>query len=322
MRMFLAAALSALSLLAPFSSANAQPYPNHTIKIIVPYGAGGVDVQMRLAQPFMEATLGQRLIIENRPGAGAILGTLAVRNSPADGYTLLFTGTSALSVVPHMKKVQYTMDDFIPIGNLTGTALAVVARENAPYKTIQELIAYAKQNPGKVHFASSGVGTTTHMIGEALQVATGVKFTHVPFTGMAQSISGMLSETADISIGIPSAFMGQIKAGSLRAIATTGNKRSEFLPDAPTLKEAGVNLVEETKFGLLAPKGVPASAINTLANALKIAVQTKEFSDKMRASNITPFYLDSAGFASALRQEDELWASLLKRPEFRAIIEN
>lgn len=321
MRLLFAAAVSALSLVLPFATANAQPYPNRPIKVIVPYGPGGVDVQLRLAQTFMESSLGQRLVIENRPGAGAIVGTTAVRNAPADGYTLLFTGTSALSVVPHMRRVQYSTDDFVPIGNLTGTALVVVTREGAPYKSIAELIAYAKQNPGKVNMASSGVGTTTHMIGEALQVAAGIKFTHVPYTGMGQSISGMLSGTADLSIGIPSAFMAQIKAGALRAIATTGNKRSEFLPEVPTLKDAGVNLVEETKFGLLAPKGLEPSVVNTLATALRTAGQSKEFAEKMRAMNITPFYLDSAGLAAALRQEDQHWSALLKRPEFKDIVE-
>lgn len=321
MRLCLAAAVSALSLVLPFSTANAQKYPDRPVKVIVPYGPGGVDVQMRVAQPFMEAALGQRLVIENRPGAGAILGTTAVRNAAPDGYTLLFTGTSALSVVPHMSKVQYKMDDFVPIGNVTGTALVVVVREGAPFKSVPELIAYAKQNPGKINMGSSGVGTTTHMIGEAMQLAAGIKFTHIPYTGMGQTIAGMLSGGTDISIGIPGAFMAQIKAGALRAIATTGDKRSEFLPDVPTLKESGVKLVEETKFGLLAPKGVDPDAVNKLAGALKAAIQGKEFAEKMRAMNITPYYLDSAGLSDTLRQEDEHWAAMLKRPEFKAMIE-
>ncbi len=322
MRFFFATALSAFSLFLPFATASAQTYPDRPIKVIVPYGSGGVDVQMRLAQTFMEPLLGQRLVIENRPGAGAIMGTSAVRNAAPDGYTLLFTGTSALSVIPHMKRVTYKMDDFVPIGNLTGTALALVSRSSAPYKTLAELISYAKQNPGKVNMGSTGVGTTTHMVGEALQLAAGIKLTHIPYTGNAQVISGLLSGSVDVFIGIPGSFMPQVNAGTLRALATTGNLRSEFLPDAPTLKETGLNVVEETKFGLLAPKGLNASAVNKLANALKVAVQGKEFVDKMRASYVTPHYLDSAGFVDALRQEDAHWSAMLKRPEFQALVEN
>ena len=196
MRRYLTAALSALTLVLPFAPASAQTYPDKPIRIIVPYGPGGVDGQMRLAQPFMEPLLGQVLVIENRPGAGAIVGTTAVRNAAPDGYTLLFTGTSALSVVPHMKKVPYKMDDFIPIGTLSATSLIVVAPVGAPFKTLAEMIAYAKKNPGKLNYGSSGVGTTIHMVGLALQVGAGIEFTHVPYTGMAQTVAGM-------SVGVP-----------------------------------------------------------------------------------------------------------------------
>lgn len=321
MRLRLAAGLSLLMLFLPFLHVNAQTYPDRPIKIIVPYGAGGVDVQLRLAQSFMEPVLGQRFVIENRPGAGTITGTGAVRNAAPDGYTLLFAGTSALSVIPHMKRVTYSIDDFVPIANLTGTALALVARTDAPYKTLAELIDYAKHNPGKVNIGSTGVGTTTHMIGEALQLAAGIKFTHVPFTGNAQVIGALLSGSTDVFIGIPSSFMSQVNAGTLRALATTGSVRSEFLPLTPTLKETGLNVVEVTKFGLLGPKGLSPTSVNKLANSLKVAVQGKEFIDKMRASYITPLYLDSGGFVDALRQEEKYWSSMLNSPEFQALVE-
>ena len=322
MRRYLSAALCALSLVLPFATASAQTYPDKPIRIIVPYGPGGVDGQMRLAQPFMEPLMGQVLVIENWPGAGAIVGTTAVRNAAPDGYNLLLTGTSALSVVPHMKKVPYKMDDFIPIGTLSATSLIVVAPVTAPFKTLAEMITYSKQNPGKLNYGSSGVGTTIHMVGLALQVGAGIEFTHIPYTGMAQTIAGMLSGGTDLTLGIPSAFMGQVKGGTLRVIATTGSKRSEFVPDAPTLKEAGLNVVEETKFGLLAPKGTPAAVVSKVANALSTAVQKKEFVDKMRGGFVTPLYLDQAAFAATLRQEEEYWSAMLKRPQFKSVLEN
>ena len=322
MRLVLAAALSALSLVFPFGTASAQTYPDRPIKIIVPYGPGGSDVQMRLAQPFMTQLLGQPLVVENRPGGGATMGTAAVHNANPDGYTLLFTGTAPLTVSPHMRKLPYKMDDFIPIGNVTGTALVVVARADAPFKSLAELMAYAKQNPGKVNMASNGIGTTTHIVGEALQLVGGVKFTHIPYTGLAQVVAAMLNGSADFVIGIPGSFMTQIKAGALRALATTGNARSEFVPEVPTLKESGLNVVEETKFGLLAPKGVAPAAVSKLTTALKAAVQSKEFVDRMRSNFVTAVYLDPAGFTDALRQEDEYWSAMLKRPEFRALVDN
>lgn len=298
-----------------------QAYPDRPIKVIVPYGPGGTDVQMRLAAPFMSKELGQPIVVENRAGGGATVGTTLVKNSAPDGYTLLFTGTSALSVVPHMKNVQYSMDDFLPIGTLTGTALIVVSRTDAPFKTLKELIAYARANPGKINLGSSGVGTTTHMIGEALQITAGVTFTHIPHTGMGQVVAAMMNGSADMMIGVPSAFMATIRAGKLLGLATLGNARSEFLPEAPTAKEAGFDLVEETKFGLLAPKGTPAAVHQRLVAALKTAVESPEFIDKMKSNFVTSLYMTPERFAQALREEESFWVGLLKRPELRSLVE-
>jgi len=319
---FFSLAFLTLSLLVPTTSLNAQTYPDRPIKIIVPYGPGGVDIQMRMAQPYLERLLGQSLIVENRPGAGAAMGTTAVRNAAPDGYTLLFTGTSAISVVPQMRKVQYKVEDFVPIGNFTGTALGVFVRANAPFKTLSEMISYAKQNPGKINMGSSGIGTTTHMVAESLQLAAGIRFTHIPYTGQAQIIGGVLNGSTDLTIGIPGSFIAQVKAGNMRAIASTGTVRSEFLPDVPTLKEHGIDIVEETKFGLLAPKGVSPAIVTKLQTALKTVIQGKEFSEKMQANYVTAVYLDSERFADALRQENDYWFSMLKRPEFRSLVEN
>ena len=238
-------------------------WPERPIRIIVPYGPGGSDAVIRMVGPDMSKLLGnQPIVVETRPGGGGTVGTLAVRNSTADGYTLLYTGTAPLTVSPHMRPVGYKLDDFAPVGNLTATALLVVARADAPYRTIGELVAFAKANPTKVNFGSSGVGTTTHIVGEVFQIAAGVQFTHVPFTGGAQQVAALLSGSADVFIGIPGAYMSLINAGKARGLASTGLKRSPFLPGAPSLKsDLGLDVVEETKFGLLAPKGVAPEII-------------------------------------------------------------
>ncbi len=321
MKTFCSALITAIVAAATPLSAQAQSYPDRPIRVIVPYGPGGTDVQMRLAAPFMAKLLGQSIVVENKAGGGATIGTTLVRNSPADGYTLLFTGTSALSVVPNMRTVQYKMDDFVPIGTLTGTSLIVVSRTDGPFKTLAELVAYAKANPGKINMGSSGVGTTTHMIGEALQLAAGVKFTHVPHTGMAQVITAMMNGSADMMIGVPSSFVSNIQAGKLLGLASMGTVRSEFLPNAPTAREVGYDVVEETKFGLLAPKGIPAEVLQKLGSALKAAVQSAEFIEKMRSNFVTPLYLTPEEFTKALLDEERFWSALLNRPEMRALKE-
>ena len=298
-------------------------YPERPIRIIVPYGPGGSDVQIRMVGPDISKLLGgQPIVVENRPGGGATVGTLAVRNSPADGYTLLYTGTAPLTVSPHMRPLAYKLDDFAPIANVTATALLVVARADAPYKTVQELIAYAKANPGKVNFGSSGTGTTTHIVGEVFQIAAGVKFLHVPFTSAAQQMAALLGGTADVVIGIPTTWMPQINTGKLRGLASTGHKRSPFLPNAPSLRsELGLDVIEETKFGLLAPKGVPADIIDALAKAVQAVVTGEEFQSKMRSGFTSPHYLNPAEFAAALAQEDKYWRAMMARPEFKSLKE-
>ncbi len=296
-------------------------WPERPIRIIVPYGPGGSDVVIRMVAADMSKLLGQPIVVETRPGGGGSVGSLAVRNSTPDGYTLLYTGTAPLTVSPHMRPTGYKLDDFVPIGNLTATALLVVARADAPYKTINELIEFTKANPTKVNFGSSGVGSTTHIVGEVFQLAAGVKFTHIPYTGGAQQVQALLSGSADVFIGIPSAYMAQITAGKARGLASTGLKRSPFHPSAPSLKgEMGLDVVEETKFGLLAPKGVPQEAIDALSKALHAAVMSEDFQSRMRASFTTPHYLSPAEFGAALVQEDNYWKAMMTRPEFRAAV--
>ena len=298
-------------------------WPERPIRVIVPYGPGGSDAVIRLAGPDMSKLLGgQPVVVETRPGGGGTIGTLAVRNSAPDGYTLLYTGTAPLTVSPRMRAVGYTLDDFAPIGNLTATALLVVARADAPYKTIGELIAFAKANPTRVNFGSAGVGSTTHIVGEVFQLAADVKFTHVPFTGAGQQVAALLSGSGDVFIGIPGAYLPLINAGKARGLASTGLKRSPFLPGAPALKsELGLDVVEETKFGLLAPKGVPPEVIDALAKALRSAAMTEDFQSRMRSSFTTPHYLNPAEFAAALAQEDRYWQGMFARPEFKSLKE-
>src|SRR5436309_7673299 len=159
-----AAAALVFALVFVVAAVAAQDYPTHPVRIIVPYGPGGVDLQVRAMAPTLSRILGHQVVIENREGGGAVIGTNAVKNAVPDGYMILFTGTSALAVAPHLRKnVGYTIDDFAPIGNATGTPLVMSVRADTPYKTLQELVAYARANPGKVNMGTAGPGTSTHM---------------------------------------------------------------------------------------------------------------------------------------------------------------
>ena len=207
--------------------------------MLVPYGPGGVDYQIRALAPALGNLLGQQIVVENREGGGAIIGTAAVKSAPPDGYTLLFTGTAALSVVPHLRKAPYVIRDFEPIGNVTATPLIVTARGNAPFKTLAELLAHARANPGKVNMGSAGSGTSTHIVGEAFQAAAGIEFTHVPFRGVGAATNAMLSGDVDLVIGVPGVMVPHFATGKLVALASTGKARSEFVLDVPSLFEDG-----------------------------------------------------------------------------------
>jgi len=302
------ALLTAIVAATPFGAALAQDnYPSQVVKTIVPYGPGGSDAQMRLLVPDLEKSLGGTVVVENRPGAGAALGTSEVAKATPDGHTLLYTGTAALSILPHIRKLSYSAEDFIAIGNVTATPLTLVARADAPFKTIKELVEYAKANPGAINYGSSGIGTTIHLVGEALQHAAGIEFTHIPHTGMAEVATSMLNGTVDITIGIPGPYMPQVKDGKLIAIATTGDERSEFLPEVPTLTESGIDLVEVTKFGLFAPEGTPDAVVKELGDALSSAVTSPAFVEKQRAAFNSVLYLPSEKLSAAVAEEDERW---------------
>lgn len=287
-------------------------FPTKPIRIIVPYAPGGTDQQIRTLAPSLQKILGQTLVIENREGGGASIGANAVKMAVPDGYTLLYTGTGAFTVVPHIRKgVPYTLDDFVPIGNVTGTSFIVAARADAPFKTYAEFIAFARANPGKVNFGSAGLGTTTHMTGEVLQGAAGVQFTHVPFQGIGPAVRALIGSQIDIAIGLPSAIMPQVNGGKAVALASSGAVRSEFAPSAPTMREAGTDAVEITKFGLFAPKGVPEPVLARLTSALAEAVKSPDFTELAKKTFNTIYYLNPADYRKALDDESRYFRKLI-----------
>ena len=288
-------------------------FPTRPIRVIVPYGAGGSDQQVRALAPPIVQRLGQPLIVENREGGSGVIGTLAVKSAAADGYTLLYTGSGVLTAVVHLRKdTPYGVEDFVPIGNVIGTSYVVAARAEAPFKTAQALITYAKANPGKVNFGSAGIGTTTQLIGEALQIAAGVQFTHVPFQGIGPAVRSILGGNVDIVIGLPGPIMPQVRGGKLLALATTGTSRLEFAPEAPTLREAGYDAVEVARFGFYAPRGTPDAVLAKLVGAIAEAVKAPEFVEATQRTFNSIAYLSPAEMRPVLVEENRYYANLIR----------
>ena len=307
----LLACLLAASALPPAAQAQ-QEYPNRPIRIIVPYAPGGTDQQVRLLAPALQKILGQSLVIENIAGAGAIIGATAVKNARPDGYTLLYTGTGALTVGPNIAKTPYVMDDLTPVGNVIGTPFVVAARPDAPFKTLAEMLAHARANPGRISYGSAGHGTTTHMAGEAIAGAAGIKLLHVPYQGIGPAVASILGGNVDLVVGLPNAIMPHVNAGKLVPLAITGPQRSDLMPGFMTVREGGLDMTDVTKFGFFAPKGTPDAILQKWIAAVPEAMKSPEFIEATRRSYNGAMYLNPTQFKVVLDNEDRHFKKLIK----------
>ena len=304
--------LLALPLLTLPCFAHAQAYPERPIRVVVPYAPGGTDQQVRILAPALQKLLGQNLIIDNVAGGGATIGTAQVKNARPDGYTILYSGTGALTVAPHIGKTPYKMDDLVAVGNVIGTPFVVAARPDAPFKTMAEMITYAKANPGKVTYGSAGHGTTTHMAGEAIAGSAGIQILHVPYQGIGPAVTSILGGNVDMVVGLPNAIMPQVNAGKLVGLGITGPQRSDLMPGLMTMREAGIDMVDVTKFGFFVPKGTPDAVIKKLAAAIPEAMKAPEFIEITRKSFNSTMYLDPAQFKAILETESAHFQKLVR----------
>ena len=271
-RFLLAAALAAFPMCAP-----AQDYPARPVKIVVPFAAGGpADVYARFIAQRLQDAMGQPFVVEDRPGGGSVVGTDIVAKSAPDGYTLLLmsnTHTVNESLMPG--KPFQLMRDFTPVAPLNYSDLVMVVNPAVPAKTLQEFIALAKAQPGKLNYASSGPGTPYHMAGELFKAMAGVDIVHVPYKGSSGARTGVLGGQVEMMFDAVTVMNEHVKAGKVRALATSGVKRSNVMPDTPTLNEAGVPGYDAVIWlGLIAPKGTPPAIVNRLnAEVTKIVAR-------------------------------------------------
>src|SRR5947199_1598445 len=277
----LALALAATLLATPILLATpclAQDYPTRPIKIIVPLGAGGpADVTAQLIGNVLQENFGQPFVVENRTGAGGVIGTLEAAKSPPDGYTLLMmsnTQTANESLVPQQQRKYDLMRDLVPIAPVNYSDLVIVVHPQVAAKTLQEFIAWTKWQPGKLNYASSGQGTPYHMAGELFKTMVGIDVVHVPYRNSGEARSGVIGGQVQMMIDAVPAMAPNISAGQVRALATTDKTRSSVLPDVPTAGEAGVGGYEATIWlGLMAPTGTPKPVIEKLNGALNELVK-------------------------------------------------
>ena len=270
----LAAAFFAAPLLA--TPGAAQDYPVRPVKIIVPFGAGGpADVTARLIGNVLQESFGQPFVVENRTGAGGVIGTVEAAKSPPDGYTLLMmsnTQTANESLVPQRK--YELMRDLAPIAPVNYSDLVIVVHPSVAAKTLAEFIALAKSQPGKLNYASSGQGTPYHMAGELFKTMAGIDVVHVPYRNSGEARSGVIGGQVQMMIDAVPAMAPNVAENQVRALATTGKSRSTVLPNVPTANEAGIAGYEATIWlGLMAPAGTPKPVIDKINAAVNVAVK-------------------------------------------------
>jgi tripartite-type tricarboxylate transporter receptor subunit TctC len=306
--------------ITPWISApsQAEDYPARPVKIIVPFGAGGpADVAARLLGNVLQESLGQPFVIENRTGAGGVIGTLEVAKAPPDGYTLLMmsnTQTANESLVPMAQRKYELMKDLAPIAPVNVSDLVIVVHPSVQAKTLAEFIALAKSQPGKLNYASSGQGTPYHMAGELFKTMAGIDVVHVPYRNSGDARTGVISGQVQMMIDAVTTMAPNINAGQVRALATTGTKRSAVLPDVPTASEAGVPGYEATIWlGLMAPAGTPKPIIDKLNAAINAFVKKGEIVELWKKQGAVPMSMTSEEFDKFLRGDIAKWAEVVKR---------
>jgi tripartite-type tricarboxylate transporter receptor subunit TctC len=308
--------VSACLVVAATGTLHAQEYPSRPITLVVPYAAGGGnDVMARIVAEKMSKVLGQQIVIENKGGAGGSIATRQVAKSAPDGYTLGLGGTGTLAINPTLyRNVGYDpRKDFAPVGLIATSALVVLVHPAVPAKTIPDLIALAKQDPGKLSYASAGSGSGIHLGSELLAAMAGIKLTHVPYKGSSPALADLLGGHVAIYFSSLPPAIALVKEGKVRALAVTGPNRSAIFPDLPTVAEAALPGYEAVlHYGIIAPAGTPRPIIDKLNAAMKVALATDEVRARIVADGAGPLPTTPEEYAADIDREETKWSRIVK----------
>lgn len=309
--------LCAALLALPGVAADAQTYPTRPITLVIPFAPGGsTSIVGRGVADKMGELLGEKVVVENRPGAGGTVGTKAVAKSDPDGYTIMLGYTGTLAIGPSLyKNPGYDpRKDFAPIGMIGNAPNSLVVHPSFAVKTVAELIAYAKANPGKVNFGSAGTGTVSHITGEYFARAAGITLVHIPYKGTGPALTDLLGGHIPMAFAPIPATHPHVSAGSLRALAVTSQSRTSLLPEVPTIAESGLPGFDASLYyGLVAPAGTPRPIIDKLNETLRAALKSDEVKKQLvqDGTEITPSSPEE--YASFIDKEETKWSQLVKQ---------
>lgn len=296
-------------------------YPARTITMIVPTAPGGTtDISARMLATPLGAALGQTIVVENKGGGNGNIAASQVKRAPADGYMIMMQYSGYHVITPHVsKQQQWEQKDFQAVANVISAPQIIVIRADLPFKTFKEFIAFAKANPGKLNYASSGNGSLQHVTGAMLEQQAGIKMAHIPYKGTGPALQDLLAGQVDITFGTAPPFMQHVATGRLRVLAVTGKTRLPSLPDVPTTAEVGYPKVDATSwFGVFAPAGVPKPIIDKLSSEIAKVVQSPAFKQRAIELGATADYENPKQFSDHVATELVGWAGVVKSARIEA----
>lgn len=316
-RLFISASAAGLASAPAVVSAQSD-WPNRQIRIVIPYPPGGPsDITTRLVLERAGAVLGQSVLFDNRAGASGAIGAEHVKNSPADGYTFLTTTTAMVCITQHLQPLPYDpARDFVAVARFATSWIGMGINLQVPANNLQEFIAYAKANPGKINFGSAGLATITQLYGEMFNIEAGVKMVHVPYKGSAPATNDLLS--GQIQVQFDPTTLSHIAAGRLKCFAVLGERRWPGKPDVPTLKEQGLGKIGgDAWYGILAAKGTPQLVTDKLAKAIGEAIKDPALNEKLVTSGNYSSFQDSAAFGLTIEGERQSFGEIIKKADIK-----